>query len=98
MIKVVVDTNVFISGIFWEGNYCSQIIHAWRTGKIQLISSLEILQELSEKLQSFKIQMPKEMIQEWRHMIIENATMVEPTEKLDLVKNDPKDNKFFEAA
>ena len=24
--------------------------------------------------------------------------MVFPTEKLDIVKNDPKDNKFFEAA
>ncbi len=98
MIKVVVDTNVLISGIFWEGNYCSQVIDAWRFGKITMISSIEIVKELVETLRDFKIQMPEEMINEWQNRIIENAVVVEPKEKLDVVKNDPKDNKFFEAA
>ncbi len=97
-LRVVLDTNVFISGIFWEGNYCSQIIDAWRAGKIVLVSSLEIVQELVEIMQDFKIEMPEEMIEEWQKNIIENAVMVVKTEKLDMVKNDPKDNKFFEAA
>ena len=98
MIKVVVDTNVFISGIFWEGNYCSQVIDAWRSGKITMISSIEIIKELGETLRDFKIRMPGDMIKEWQNNIIENAVIVEPKEKLDVVKNDPKDNKFFEAA
>lgn len=42
--------------------------------------------------------MPEEMIKEWQNRIIENAVIVEPKEKLCIVKNDPKDNKFFEAA
>ena len=29
--KVVLDTNVFISGIFWGGNFCSQIIDKWKS-------------------------------------------------------------------
>lgn len=98
MIKVVVDTNVLISGIFWEGNYCSQVIDAWKSGKITMISSIEIVKELVETLRDFKIQMPEDMIKEWQNRIIENAVVVEPKEKLDVVKNDPKDNKFFEAA
>jgi len=98
MMRVVLDTNIFISGIFWEGNYCSQIIDAWRAGKIMLVSSLEMVQELLETIRDFKIEMPEEMIQEWRTMIVENSVMVVPNEKLDIVKNDPKDNKFFEAA
>ena len=96
--KVVLDTNVFVSGIFWEGNYCSQIIDAWRSGKILLVTSLEIVQELVETLRDFKIEMPEEMIQEWQTMIIENSIIVIPKKKLDIVKGDPKDNKFFETA
>ena len=53
MIKVVLDTNVFISGIFWEGNFCSQIIDSWISGKITMISSLEIVEELGETLRDF---------------------------------------------
>ena len=37
--RAVMDTNVFVSGIFWEGNFCSQIIekelwggHFWTEG------------------------------------------------------------------
>lgn len=98
IMRVVLDTNIFISGIFWEGNYCSQIIDAWQGGKIVLVSSLEMIQEFQETVRNFKIELPEEMVQEWRKMIIENSVMVVPTMKLDIVKNDPKDNKFFEAA
>ena len=96
-IRVVLDTNIFISGIFWEGNYCSQIIDAWRAGSITLISSLEMVQELVETLRDFRIAMPEEMIETWRKMIIENAVLVVPTQKIEIVA-DPDDNKFFEAA
>ena len=96
--KVVLDTNIFISGIFWEGNYCSQILAAWREGKITLVSSLEIIQELVETLRDFKIKISEEAIEEWQMIIIENATIVLPAEKLDIIKEDSDDNKFFEAA
>lgn len=96
-IRVILDTNIFISGIFWEGNYCSQIIDAWRAGRITLISSLEIVKELVETLRDFRIAMPEEMIEAWRKMIIENAVLVVPTQKIEIVA-DPDDNKFFEAA
>lgn len=98
IMRVVLDTNIFISGIFWEGNYCSKIIDAWRSGKIMIVSSSETVQEFIETMNDFKIKMPEEMIQEWKRRIAENSIRVMPTEKLDIVKNDPKDNKFFEAA
>jgi uncharacterized protein len=98
MIKVVLDTNIFISGIFWRGNYCSHIIDAWRSGKIILVSSIEIVQELIRTLRDFKIEMDKETMEMWRKMIIDNSTMVIPKKKLNIVKEDPDDDKFFEAA
>lgn len=42
--KVVLDTNVFISGVFFSGPP-HQLLNAWRDGKIQLAISQEILRE-----------------------------------------------------
>ena len=95
--RAILDTNVFVSGIFWEGNFCSQIIDKWRNKEFELVSSIEILDELVKTLKDFKIQMPDAMIEEWRNLIIENSIIVEPTTKLDVIKEDPDDNKFLEA-
>jgi len=40
--KIVLDTNVFISGIFFSGPP-SIILQAWRDSKIKIILSKEIL-------------------------------------------------------
>jgi len=96
--KIVLDTNVFISGIFWERNFCAQIIELWKKGKIILISSIQIIEELIKTLSNFKIPLSSEEILEWREIIIENSTVVESSENLEIVKEDPTDNKFLEAA
>jgi uncharacterized protein len=95
--RAVMDTNIFVSGIFWERNFCSQIIDKWKNKEFELVSSLEIIDELVETLRDFKIQMPDDLIEEWRNLIIENSIIVEPTTKLDVIKEDPDDNKFLEA-
>ncbi|MFA5856858.1 MAG: putative toxin-antitoxin system toxin component, PIN family [Candidatus Pacearchaeota archaeon] len=96
--RVILDTNVFISGIFWEGNFCSQLIDKWKNNKFDLVYSIEILEELIKTLSNFKIQMSDEMIEDWRNLIIGNSIIVEPLIKLDIIKDDPEDNKFLEAA
>lgn len=42
--KVVVDTNVFISGVFFTGPP-SRILKAWRDQRIEIVISPEILEE-----------------------------------------------------
>ena len=96
--RVVLDTNVFISGIFWEGNLCSQLIDKWKRREIELVSSLEIVEELIETLKSFKIQMPKDMIEKWRNLLLNNSILIESSTKIDAIKEDPEDNKFLETA
>jgi predicted nucleic acid-binding protein len=81
--RAFVDTNVFVSGIFLEGNFCSQIIEKWRKRKFDLVSSVDILDEFVRTLKNFKIKMPDDMIEEWRNLIIENSIIVEPTIKLN---------------
>lgn len=97
-IRIVLDTNVFISGIFWEGNFSSQVINLWRNGTITLVSSLPIIEELVENLRGFRIKMSNDMVEKWKNIIIENAIIVEPTEEINIVKEDPDDNKFIEVA
>ena len=95
--NVVLDTNVFISGIFWRGNFCSQIISAWKDKKFNLVSSLQIIEELIKTLRDFKIKLPDYMIRGWRDLIIQNSIIVDPEIKLDIAKH-KVDNKFIEAA
>jgi len=42
--KVVLDTNVFISGVFFSGPP-HQILKAWRDGEVQIVVSAQVLAE-----------------------------------------------------
>ena len=42
--KIILDTNVFVSGVFFSGPP-HEILAAWRDGKVQLVISPEILEE-----------------------------------------------------
>ena len=95
--RAIIDTNVFVSGIFWEGNFCSQIIDKWKNKKFELVSSMDILKEFAETLRNYKIEMSDEMIEEWRNLIIESSVIINPKIKLNVIKEDPDDNKFLEA-
>ena len=44
-LKVVMDTNVFVSGIFFSGPPY-QILKAWQSGEFELVVSPEILDEM----------------------------------------------------
>ena len=96
--RVVLDTNVFISGIFWEGNFCSKIIDKWKNREFELVSSIEIIEELLNTLKHFKIQLDEETIENWRNIIIERVIIAKSSERLDVIKEDPDDNKFLETA
>ncbi|MFH1210258.1 MAG: putative toxin-antitoxin system toxin component, PIN family [archaeon] len=95
--NVVLDTNVFISGIFWKGD-CNRILNHWKDGKFTLISSLDILSEFTKVLKDFKIKLSDDLIKEWIELIVTNSIMIQSLEKLDIVKDDPKDNMFVETA
>jgi len=95
--KVVLDTNIFISGIFWKGS-SNRAINNWREGKFTLVTSLEAVSEMIKVLKDFKIKLSDEMIKEWIDLILRNSIIAEPKEKIPIVKDDPKDNIFIETA
>ena len=96
MIKVVLDTNVFISALFWKGAPY-QIFKRILEGAILNFISPQILEELKERLLK-KFKLPPEKVKEFLEIIIFNSQIVYPKKKVNIVKKDPEDNKILECA
>ncbi len=94
--RVVLDTNVFVSGIHWNGS-SEKILKAWMRNDIDLVSSLPIIEELLRILISFKVPLEPDDISWWESLILEKSMIVVPTERVNVV-TDPDDNQFVEAA
>jgi len=97
--KVVLDTNTWLSAIVWRGE-ATKIIEAGLNKKIQIIISQEILSELIEVLNrdKFKDFIDKEKIEDLIKVILSIAELIETKTKIDIIKEDPKDNIILEAA
>ena len=96
MIKVVLDTNVFISALFWKGALY-QIFKRILEGAVLNFVSLQILAEIKERLLD-KFKLLPEKVKEFLEIIIFNSQIVYPKKKLNIVKKDPEDNKILECA
>ena|SRR3989338_332593 len=95
MIKAVLDTNIIISSIFWEGNP-HEIVRKGIIGDYQLVMSAEILDEVANKLRT-KFKFPEENIQELVDILLTHCHIIEPSNKFDIVR-DKNDNKIIECA
>ncbi len=95
--KAVLDTNIFISGIFWSG-LSEKILYALGDKKFELITSGDIIEEIIETLMDFRIHLSVDIILLWASILSINSVIVEPSEKLEIVTDDRDDNKFIEAA
>jgi putative PIN family toxin of toxin-antitoxin system len=96
--RVVIDTNVLISGLLSTTSTPAQAVEKAVT-KAQLVATLETLRELIEKLHSSKFD--SYVRRERRDALLERvASLVEIIAVLQPIRasRDPKDNKFLEAA
>lgn len=95
-LKVVFDTNIYVSGLLFGGNPRACLLLA-REGVILLFTSNSLLFELSQKFnQKFKWQEPE--IKDLLLGIKKYSTVVEPQTRLNVIKNDPPDNRVLECA
>jgi len=95
--KVVLDTNVFISGIFFRGPPY-RILQAWRDGKVQLVVCLEILAEYREVAIRLSQRYRGVDIQPLIHLVAIQAQIVRADPLLQPVCEDPSDDVFFACA
>lgn len=92
--RVVVDTNIFISGLLFGGN-TKGILRLIENSKIILLISPQTLSELSEKLAHFEVS--GTLKNEFLFLLKQIAVNIVPKRKIDIVR-DKKDNVFLELA
>ncbi len=95
--KIVLDTNVFISGIFFGGPP-SQILQSWRQAKIKIILTEEILGEYQRVGEELSAKYPSVNIEAIIELFTIFGEFVETKGIAESVCEDPDDNKFIECA
>ena len=95
-LKVVFDTNIYISAIIFGGSPDACLEMA-RIGEIELYTSNGILLELTNKLRS-KFFHTEEDIETIITALSNFIKVVEPKIRINKIKADPSDNKILEAA
>ena len=95
--KVVLDTNILISALGWEGKP-KRVFDQVVDGTLELIMSREQFEELSRALDYPRLQFAQEQKERFKTLILEIATIVKPQEKITIIKEDPDDNMFLECA
>jgi uncharacterized protein len=95
--RVVLDTNVLISGIFLPASMSGSILALWRSNAFTLITSDDLLEEFYRVLGDFRIGMAHEQRVAWKNRLSENSMCVVPRTHVCIVR-DLEDNKSIEAA
>ena len=97
MIRLLLDTNVFISGIFWSGAP-AKILDAWHKKTLKIVCSLDILAEyrrvgdiLSKKYHGFDIN-------PFINRMVKESELFSPITLKEPVSRDPDDDKFIAVA
>lgn len=95
MTRVVIDTNIIISSVFWRGRPY-EVVRKGILKEYQLVISNAILDEVVDKLRN-KFHFPEEGIQKLADILLIHSHLIEPTSKFDIVR-DKNDNKIIECA
>src|SRR5512147_1507417 len=93
-LKVVMDTNVFVSGVFFSGPPY-QILKAWQSGEFELVISREILDEYRRVGEIMGEGRPAVDLNPFLNFVIEHAKVYESAILNEPICEDPDDDKFF---
>jgi putative PIN family toxin of toxin-antitoxin system len=99
-LTVVLDTNVWISGVFFRRGVPARILTAWRDQHFEVVVTPDTLAELETKLRQKTIQFGagSTLADEWLDYVRTYARQVSPTGVAAGVCRDPKDDQFLDAA
>lgn len=102
MLKVVLDTNQFVSAIITKKGVSVQLLEAWRKHAYILITSEEIIKKAKKVLQypriAKKYHLQEETIESLVQLIEREAVVSPGFLKVEIIKDDPDDNKILACA
>ena len=94
--KIVVDTNVVISGVFF-GGFPGQILKAIASSKITACATMSIVDEYMEIVDEMISRKQGTLNRNILMPLINSLEMIEPKTHLE-ISRDPDDDKFIECA
>jgi putative PIN family toxin of toxin-antitoxin system len=94
--KVVFDTNVYVSAFLVPGGNGEQAFLVARHGRCELVSSVSILTETANVLRS-KFHQPDGDVRAALKLIDRAATIVQPESRIHLLEDEP-DNRILDCA
>lgn len=95
--RIVLDTNVFISAVFF-GGAPGRILEAWRDGRLQLVLSVDILDEYQRVGQVLGSQYSGVDLKPFLGLLTIEAEIIEAPSLPTPVSADPDDDKFLACA
>jgi putative PIN family toxin of toxin-antitoxin system len=96
-VKVVLDTNVLISGIFFSG-LPAEILKAWRDDIIQFTLSSEIIEEYIRVARILEGEFPDIEVNQILTMIVTHSDIIRVPSLSHQVCDDSDDDKFLACA
>ena len=94
---IVADTNVLISGTFWNGNE-SRLLKLCKVGEVTNVISPEIVKEFEYVVSRSKFGLTKGEVNNALEIVISLSVLVHPRTKINVVSDDPDDDRILECA
>ena len=95
--RIVVDTNVFISGVFFAGTPY-EILNAWRHRIVTIVTSPQIHEEYERVSNYLSREFPGVHFQPWLELLAAESILVDPPAMPEQVCRDLDDDKFLACA
>lgn len=99
-LRVVLDTNVWISGIFFSHGAPAQLLREWRDGQFEVVVTAATFQELADILHRKSVQFnaPPDLAAAWLEFVRDYARHVKAATMPQGVSRDPQDDMLLAAA
>jgi putative PIN family toxin of toxin-antitoxin system len=95
--KIVVDTNVLVSALGWEGPEW-RLFRRVLNGEFELLTSARHILELERVLDYPRLSFSEEMKTLFMEIVFEVCTMVDVYTHVNVIEEDPEDNMLLDCA
>ena len=95
--KVTADTNFLISATQWDYSVAHKLLKKFILSDVIIFTTQDILDETIEVLER-DFEYSKNEAKNIIEKILFFAKLIEPKQKVDIIKDDPDDNKIIECA
>lgn len=97
-LRAVIDTNLFVSGLFARNSVSAQLQDLWINQDFELVTSIEIIKEISRALNYPRIKARfkpiEDNIRRFFKLNLRKAIISKDIYQTDKVADDPIDDKF----